>query len=401
MDPEAAKERAADEVRERAELLVEASHEIWAHPEVNFEERFAHDLLTSLLEDAGVEVERHAFGIDTAFIARAGTEGPTVAVLCEYDALPDIGHGCGHNIIGTAGLGAGLAAAALADELGGRVVVMGTPAEEGGGGKVLLAERGAFEGVDVAMMVHPANADLTAMDVIAIQQLTVDYHGQEAHAAAFPHKGRNALDAAVLGYNAIAALRQHIRPDERIHGIFTKAGEKPNIVPKHAQAFWYVRSSTLRSLAGLKPRVEACLRGGAEAAGCSCEIRWHEPAYADMLHCAPLVEAYAQNAARTGRQLTEPGSGPFRVVGSTDMGNVSYLVPSIHPMIAVSPPHVSIHTAAFAEHARSEAGDRAVVDGAIAMAMTVVDVWTRPELLAAARQAHAEDLARVQRSATG
>ena len=395
MDLEAVKDRISTEVERRADLLVEASHEIWAHPELNFEERFAHDLLTGLLDDAGVEVERNAFGVDTAFVARAGTEGPTIAVLCEYDALPGIGHACGHNIIGTAGLGAGLVAAMLADELGGRVVILGTPAEEGGGGKVFLAERGALDGIDAAMMVHPAGQDLASMDVIAIHTFDAEYHGEEAHAAAFPHKGRNALDAAVLGYNAVAALRQHIRPDERIHGIFPHGGDKPNIVPAFASAFWYVRSPTLKSLAELKPRVEACLEAGAMAAGCSCEIRYREPAYADMLDSRPIVGAYAANASRVGRTLLDPKAAPFPVVGSTDMGNVSYVVPSIHPMIAVAPSHVSIHTPEFATHARGDAGDRAVVDGAKALAMTVVDLWSQPGLLDDARAAHAADVERV------
>jgi metal-dependent amidase/aminoacylase/carboxypeptidase family protein len=260
---------------------------------------------------------------------------------------------------------------------------------------VYLAERGALDGVDVAMMVHPAGADLTSMNVIAVHQLLVDYEGTAAHAAAFPYKGRNALDAAVLGYNAIAALRQHIRPDERIHGIFTKAGDKPNVVPDHAQAHWYVRSRSLRSLAKLEPRVQACLEGGAVAAGCECRIRWQEPAYADMLDSAPVLAAYAANAERVGRPLADPAEAPFPVVGSTDMGNVSYRVASIHPMIAVGPPHVPIHTAEFAEHARGDAGDRAVVDGAKALAMTVVDLWCRPELVAEAKAAHAADVERA------
>jgi amidohydrolase len=273
--------------------------------------------------------------------------------------------------------------------------VLGTPAEEGGGGKVFLAERGALDGVDVAMMIHPAGADLLAMNVIATQTVVASYTGKEAHAAAFPHKGRNALDAAVLGYNAVAALRQHIRPDERIHGIFTHGGDKPNIVPKFAQTEWYVRSRTLGSHARLKPRVEACLEAGALATGCTCALSWHHPAYADMLDCGPVVAAYAANAERTGRTLIDPSTAGIPVVGSTDMGNVSYRVPSIHPMIAVAPPHVSIHTAEFADHARSPAGDRAVVDGAKALAMTVVDLWSRPELVQAAKDAHAADLERV------
>src|SRR5947209_1219877 len=259
MDVDAAKDRLAEEVDGRAGVLVETSHRIHERPELLFEERFAADALCSALEGEGLEVERGAYGLETAFAATAGSDGPMVAVLCEYDALPAIGHGCGHNIIATAGLGAGLAAAALAEELGGRVRILGTPAEEGGGGKVFMAEAGAFEGVDAAMMVHPAGHDLLQMDAIAIATWEVEYFGREAHAAAYPHLGRNALDAAVLGYNAVAALRQHIEPTDRIHGIFSKAGDKPNIVPDHTVAEWYVRSRTILSLQPLKERVLACL----------------------------------------------------------------------------------------------------------------------------------------------
>src|SRR3982751_2760630 len=197
MDVEAVKNRLLTEVDARAETLIDASHRIHERPELLFEEHFAADVLCTALDEAGLEVERGAFGLETAFAARAGTEGPTIAVLCEYDALPGIGHGCGHNIIATAGLGAGLAAATLAEEAGGRVVVLGTPAEEGGGGKVYMGEAGAFEGVDAALMVHPADQDLLEMNVIAIATWEVEYFGEAAHAAAFPHVGRNALDAAV------------------------------------------------------------------------------------------------------------------------------------------------------------------------------------------------------------
>jgi amidohydrolase len=394
-DLAAVKERLAAEVDKRADVLVDASHQIHANPELCYEEHFAHDILTSLLETEKIDVERHAFDLDTAFIARAGAnDGPTIAVLCEYDALPGIGHACGHNIIGTAGLGAGLAAAALADELGGRVVILGTPAEEGGGGKELLLQRGAFDGVDAAMMVHPAGVDIARMDVIAIHQMKVSYHGQAAHAAAFPHKGRNALDAAVLGYMNIAALRQHIKPNERIHGIFTHGGDKPNIVPKFASAEWYVRSATLKSLAQLKPRVVACLEAGAQAAACEMEIEWQDPAYADMVDNRTMLSLYMDNAVTTGRELVESTEGGPQVVGSTDMGNVSYAVPSIHPMIKVAPSHLSIHTPEFAEYTASPDGDAAVIDGAKAMAMTIADLWLRPDVLAAAKEEFAEAVAR-------
>ena len=305
-------------------------------------------------------------------------------MLCEYDALPGIGHACGHNVIAAAGLGAALATAPLARGGLGRVVVLGTPAEEGGGGKIELARRGAFDGIDAAMMVHPADADLSNMDCVAIQQLEVTFSGEAAHAAAAPHRGRNALDAAVLGYLNVAALRQHIRPTERIHGIFTRAGDKPNIVPDHAAALWYVRSDTIETLQPLKQRVLACLEAGAAAAGCSCDHAWDNHPYADMRDNGPIGAAYAANAARLGRVVTAPDQA-HRVVGSTDMGNVSYLAPSIHPMIKVAPEGVPIHTPEFARYAGSEEADRAVLDGAKAMAMTVVDLWADAAVFAAAR----------------
>ena len=286
--------------------------------------------------------------------------------------LPGIGHACGHNIIAAAGLGAGIAAAAVASDAGGRLRVLGTPAEEGGGGKVFMAREGALDGLSAAMMVHPADHDLSQMDCIAIQQLFVTYHGRAAHAAA-PEQGVNALDAAVLGYMGIAALRQHIGERDRIHGVFTNGGDKPNIVPAEASMHWYVRSRDLASLAELQERVLAALQAGATATGASMTYEWHDPAYADMLTDDRLLAMYAHNAARIGRSLD--GSDASPVVGSTDMGNVSHEVPSIHPMIAVAPPGVAIHTPEFAEHARSPAGDRAVLDGAKAMACTVIDAW--------------------------
>ncbi|MGH9184231.1 MAG: M20 family metallopeptidase [Acidimicrobiales bacterium] len=400
-DIAAAKERLVEAVDQRADVLIDTSHEIHAHPELGFEEHFAADRLTGILEAEGLTVERAAYGLDTAFAARAGDSGPLIAVMCEYDALPGLGHACGHNIIATAGLGAGLAAAALAGELGGRVLVLGTPAEEGGGGKAIMAANGALAGVDAAMMVHPAGADLTAMSVIAVQRVFATYSGEAAHAAAFPQKGRNALDAMVLGYQAVAALRQHIRPDERIHGIFLEAGDKGNIVPARTRAEWYVRSPRDSTLAVLKERVATCLEAGATAAGCTVEFEWVEPRYLDMLDNGPMVECYAANAATLGRTVVEPTRSLAPVVGSTDMGNVSHEVPSIHPMIKVSPPHVPIHSEEFVRWARSDDGDRAVLDGAKALAMTVADLWLRPEVLDAARDAFRAELAATDGSTEG
>ena len=404
MDLGALKDRIRAEVAARTAVLLDASHEIHEHPELNYEERFAHDLLTGLLADEGLWVERGAFGLDTAFLARAGSRGPTIAVLCEYDALPGIGHACGHNIIATAGLGAGLAAAAVAEEAGGQVVILGTPAEEGGGGKIRLIRAGALDGVDAALMVHPAGAELTRMEAIAVQEVTATYTGLAAHAAAFPHEGRNALDAAVLGYVNVAALRQHIRPTERIHGIVTAGGDKPNIVPAHARTEWMVRSGSIRTLAPLKERFEACLRAGATAAACDIEIIWKDIVYADMLDNQVMVDLYATNAREIGREVLDPAVGQA-VVGSTDMGNVSYVVPSIHPMIQAAPLGVPIHTTAFAGHARGEPGDRAVVDGAVALACTIADLWLADGALDAVRAEFTATMDRVgpeaRRSAIG
>jgi len=386
--PAAVKDEICAAVDARAELLRTVARSIHDHPEENFDEHHAHDVLTAAIESAGLDVTRSAFGLPTAFVAKAGSTGPVIAVLCEYDALPGLGHACGHNLIAAAGLGAGLAAATLAERLGGTVVLLGTPGEEGGGGKVLMIERGAFEGVDAAMMIHPADVDLRWMTTIAYQRLTVEFHGEASHAAAAPWNGRNALDAAVLGYMNVAALRQHIRPDERVHGIFTDGGEKPNIVPARAAMDWYVRAPDRTRLEALKPRVLAALRAGAEATGCGVEHQWHEPAYAELRRNRPLEDLFATNAEALGRPLAEPGTGG-EVVGSTDMGNVSHVVPSIHPMLAVAPPGVGIHTAGFAAHAASDAGDEGVLLGAKAMAMTIVDLWTRPEALEGCRAAFA------------
>jgi len=382
MDVDALKQAVCDRVDALAPALVEASRAIHARPELNYEEHFAHQLLTDLLEQHGVAPVRGAYGIDTAFDSSVGTEGATIAVLCEYDALPGVGHACGHNVIATAGLGAGLAAASVAELGGGRLRIMGTPAEEGGGGKVLMARAGAFDGVDAAMMVHPADADLIRMDCIAIQALEVEYHGKAAHAAAAPWEGRNALDAAVLGYMNVAAMRQHIRPDERIHGIFTKAGDKPNIVPAEAAMDWYIRSGTIASLQPLKERVFTGLQAAATACGCTMDHEWVGETYAEMLDNQAMVRSYVANAAKLGRTVMDPAATGRRVVGSTDMGNVSYLVPSIHPMIKVAPDGVPIHSVDFAAFAGSVEGDRAVIDGAKAMAMTVVDLWTDAALRA-------------------
>ena len=369
------KQQVCADIDSRSADLIFISHEIHAHPELNFEEKFAHEILTQYIADSKLKVDRSAFELDTAFdVSVRGGNGPTVAVICEYDALPGIGHACGHNIIATAGLGAGVALSAVAELCGGNLRLMGTPAEEGGGGKVEMARKGAFKNIDAAMMIHPSDRDLARMNAIAIQQLFVRFAGLAAHAAVSPDKGKNALDAAVLGYMNVAAMRQHIRPTERVHGIFTKAGEKPNIVPREAEMDWYVRSDTIETLQPLKARIAKCLEAGAMAADCTISFDWQKNTYADLIDNLPLLTSYVQNSAQLGRDLTTdllPGTGG----GSTDMGNLSYLVPSIHPMLQVAPHGVSLHSAQFAEFTASKDADKAILDGAKIMAMTAIDMW--------------------------
>ena len=381
------KQQVCADIDSRSADLISISHEIHAHPELNFEEKFAHDILTQYIADSKLKVNRGAFELDTAFdVSVRGGNGPTVAVICEYDALPGIGHACGHNIIATAGLGAGVALSAVAELCGGNLRLMGTPAEEGGGGKVEMARKGAFKNIDAAMMIHPSDRDLARMNAIAIQQLFVRFEGLAAHAAVSPDKGKNALDAAVLGYMNVAAMRQHIRPTERVHGIFTKAGEKPNIVPREAEMDWYVRSDTIETLQPLKARIAKCLEAGAMAADCTVSFDWQKNTYADLVDNLPLLTSYVLNSAQMGRDLTTdflPGTGG----GSTDMGNLSYLVPSIHPMLQVAPHGVSLHSAQFAEFTASKDADKAVLDGAKIMAMTAIDMWLSETLNSEVREA--------------
>ncbi len=388
MDLDAAKARLIDEVDKRADLLLDASHRIHEHPELGYEEVFAHELLTGIVEDEGLSVERGAYGLDTAFAARAGSRRARPSrcaastTRCPASATP-----AGTTSSPPPASAPGLAAAALADELGGRVVVLGTPAEEGGGGKVKMIERGAFEGVDAAMMVHPAGGDLRAMNVIAVQQLWVTYHGQAAHAAAFPYKGRNALDAAVLGYMNVAALRQHIRPEERIHGIITDGGDKPNIVPARVggrvvRPGRHAAPGSSRSRTGCSP----ASRPGPTPPGARSSTSGRTAPTPTCATTCPSSTSTPTTPPAWAARPPSPTDG-FSVVGSTDMGNVSYEVPSIHPMIKVSPPHVSIHTPEFATYAGGPEGDEAVLDGAKALAMTIADLWLRPGALEQAVEA--------------
>ena len=364
--------------------LVEISHAIHSKPELGYEEHFAHNCLTEALLQKGLEVEKGAYELETAFEAKAGSSGPVIALLCEYDALPGIGHACGHNIIAAAGIGAGLASSRHAETLNGQLRILGTPAEEGGGGKVRMLNSGAFDSVDAALMIHPADADLPNISSLAVQQLRATYTGKAAHAAAAPEKGINALDGAVLGYVGVAALRQHISPDERLHGIFIDGGQKANIVPERAESVWYARSSTIDRLEALKVRLVETLKGGANSAGCEVEIEWINEPYAEVLDNEPILNAYMKNSSSIGRNIYPADNN--EIVGSTDLGNVSQIIPSIHPMVKAAPTGTAIHTVDFEKYCNQIEADAAVIDSAKSLAMTVLDCWADPDLLNNAKE---------------
>lgn len=366
--------------------LLNLSHAIHQEPELALEEFKAAERLSRAVAHHDLPVQEQAFGLKTAYAAEFGNAGgPAIAILSEYDALPGVGHACGHNIIATAGFGAAIALSKLRANLPGRIRYLGTPAEERHGGKEIMARAGAFDGLDAAMMIHPSNLNLATMPCIAISEVEVTFRGRAAHASAMPHRGLNALDAVVTAYQSIAQLRQHIRQTERIHGIITEGGLAANIVPERAGCRYYVRAADIHELAHLKKRVQACFEAAALATGCSAEIRWGKADYLDLKTNWPMAEAFARNAESLGREFANPKSIPPGFAGSTDMGNVSHRVPSIHPMLAVAPPGIIIHNAEFAHWAASDKGDAAVIDGAKALAMTALDLMCDKSLVETTR----------------
>jgi len=354
--------------------ILELSHRIHAQPELGFEEEHACAWLEHLLADNGFSVEHAACDLPTAFVARAGSGPLQVGICAEYDALPGIGHACGHNVIASAAVGAGLALAPLADDLGLTVKVMGTPAEEGGGGKILMLERGAFAGVNAAMMVHPAPTEMDRMPCLAVAHVDVHYTGKEAHASAFPELGINAADALTIAQTSIGLLRQHITYSDRIHGIVVKGGEAPNVVPAHTVGKWYIRSKTLADLEKLEPRVHRCFEAGALATGCELEVRQMSPKYSEMVDDADLRAVYRRNAEELGRVFPDLGELADKMSGSTDMANVSLAMPTIHPMLGLGSFPVSNHQPEFAAFCATPTADKAVLDGALAMAWTCIDL---------------------------
>lgn len=377
MDIEKLKEMVIGEVDAHQSELIELSLMIHQNPELAFKEVKAAAWLTEYLESKGFKVERGICQLATAFKGSYGTGKPAVALLAEYDALPKIGHGCGHNIIGTTAVGAAVAARKAIDAAGGSVVVIGTPAEESYGGKVLMAERGAFQDIDAAMLAHPHGVDMASMRALACIRLEVQFFGKAAHAAGSPERGINALEAMLQAFNGINSLRQHINERARIHGIITHGGEAPNVVPDYTAAIFLVRAEWESYLDELKEKVLNCFKAASLATGARLEYEWSSY-YAPLKCNLALADLFGKNMETLGRSVLPPMR---RGLGSSDMGNVSVLVPSIHPMVAITTLDVVAHSPEFAEAAASEAGNRGLLDGAKAMAMTVVDLIAQPETM--------------------
>jgi amidohydrolase len=375
------------ELEREAPALLELSHRIHAAPEIRFEEERASAWLTEALEQRGFAVERGVGNLPTAFRARLGGRpgGPTVALVCEYDALPEIGHACGHNLIATMSAGAAFALAPLMPELPGTLLVIGTPGEEGGGGKVLMLDAGVFDGVDAALLIHPYHLDQANMPTLASTKWELAYNGRPAHAAMAPHLGVNALDAVRLAFAGIDALRQQVRQEVRIHAIVTHGGAAANIIPDHAAMLAVARAADAGYLFDdLAPRLRNVFEGAALMTGATLTLSDASPAYREMAINEPLEAAFTRHAVRRGRSVTP--YDPDERTGSTDMGNVSQALPALHGMLAIDDAALP-HTVAFREAARSAQGDRTVLDGASVLAAVAAELCTDPELLAATRRA--------------
>ncbi|MBC8276174.1 MAG: M20 family metallopeptidase [Chloroflexi bacterium] len=368
------------QVEQQRQELIKLSLKIHANPELGFEEKRASAWLTDYLAGNSFQVENGVGGLATAFKAVYGSNKPVIALFAEYDALPEIGHACGHNIIAASAVGAAVACKCVIDNCGGAVVVFGTPAEELFGGKVPMLREGVFDGVDVAMIIHPGAHNVATAEALACIGLEVEFFGKAVHAAAYPERGVNALEAMILSFNAVNSIRQHIKDRARIHGIITHGGEAANVVPAYSAAKFLVRATDDAYLGELKQKVLNCFEGAALATGARLDYRWSEIVYAPMKNNLALAQLFAQNLESLGRKV-EPFEPHFGF-GSTDMGNVSQVIPAIHPSVAIVSPDVLLHSADFAVAAASESGHNGLLDAAKALAMTVVDLLSEPQALA-------------------
>lgn len=368
------KQRAEKRFTEFEGSLQELSQWMYDNPEIAFEEFNTSAAMVEALEKGGFNVEYPAYGLDTAFAARIGSEGPEVVICAEMDALPEVGHACGHNIIATAAIGAGISLAEMADELGVRVTVLGTPAEEHLGGKIDLIKAGAFEGAAASMMIHPAYKDLVDPSFLSVVHMDVEFRGKEAHASGAPSLGINALDAAVQAYVNVSTLRQQLEDSDRVHGIVTHGGAAPNIIPALTRMAWYVRATTDERLEEVLAKVLNCFEAAALATGCEFEVSQSGHRYSAMKNDSVMVDLYQANSEAIGRSMPRLADLPPETSGSTDMGNVSQVIPSIHPMISLDCYPIVNHQPEFAAYTVTPDGVRAIRDGALAMAYTIIDL---------------------------
>lgn len=368
------KQQAEDAYSQHEPELLETSRWMYDNPELGYVEFKTSQKYVDILSRNGFDVEYPAYGLDTAFAARAGASGPEVVICAEMDALPEVGHACGHNVIGMAGVGAGLALVPFVDDLGIRLTVLGTPAEEAYGGKVDLINAGAFENAAASMMVHPSTRDLVDPEFLAINHIDVDFYGKESHASSSPDLGVNALDAAVQAYMNVSTLRQQLKDSDRVHGVITHGGAAPNIIPGHTAMSWYVRAETDARLGEIFPKVMKCFEAAALATGCTFEVGDMGHPYKDMRNNSVMTELYAENSRTLGRKMNFFADIPPQTSGSTDMGNVSYECPSIHPMLDLGGYPIVNHQKEFAALTITKAGDSAIRDGALAMAWTIIDL---------------------------
>jgi amidohydrolase len=375
-----AKDAAAAVVDRHLEELVSLSHSVHSTPELCFGETVSARTVAEAMRAGGLRVEEGVYDLPTALESRAGDGELVVAVCAEYDALPGVGHACGHNIIAATAVGAGLALAAVADDLGLTVRVLGTPAEEGGGGKVLMLERGAFAGVHAAMMVHPWPTERLTGTCLAVAHYDVSYSGREAHASAAPWEGVNAQDALTVAQVAIGLLRQQLSPGDQVHGVVTQSAGAANVIPAAITARYMVRSRTAEGLRALRPRVDACFEAGALATGCTLAYEELSPVYSHMEADPALLRAYRANAEALGRSFEADDDGSPLPTFSTDMANVSLAVPTIHPLIGIETHGAVNHQHEFAAACITPSADAAVRDGAVALAWTAIDAATDPEL---------------------
>ncbi len=366
--------------------LIEISEFIHKNPEIGFAEYKASQELIKELKKNDFGVETNTAGLETAFksVARGKEGGPAIAFLCEYDALPEIGHACGHNIIGTASLGAAIAIRSIIEEIKGLVYVLGTPAEEGGGGKIKLMDKGAFEGIDISLMMHPFNRTHSFLPSFASKPTEFIFHGKAAHAAASPEKGINALDAVVLTYNAINALRLLLPDDVRIHGIITDGGLAPNIISARAAVKYSIRTKHRNYLDELVDKIKSCARGAALATGATLEINQRPFNYDSLKKNTPIDNAIKKNLKSLSIDETQPGVEPSGMA-SLDMGNISRIMPAAHPFLAICDDH-GLHTDRFREAAISKRGHEMMLKGAKLLAYTAVDLFMDKDLLEKAKQ---------------